>query len=157
MTTRTARPGEVDGVDYRFVDRARFERAIDDGELVEWAEYGGNLYGTPVSEIAEAQGRGRDVILDIEIIGARNVKRAFPDALLIWIDAPTREVRERRLRGRGDTADADVERRLALGDAHNIEARDLFDHFVVNDDLAIAIDQVADILASVPDSPLDPS
>lgn len=157
MTTRPARPDEIDGVDYHFVDRPRFERAIDAGELVEWAEYGGNLYGTPAAGLQAAAAGGRDIVLDIEIIGARNVQRRFPDAILIWIDAPTRAERERRLRGRGDTSDADVERRLALGDRHNVEAREFFDHVVVNDDLSLAIDRLVDILASVPEHPLDPS
>lgn len=157
MTTRGARPDEVDGVDYRFVDREAFEEAIHDDELVEWAEYGGNLYGTPVAGLAEARAAGRDVLLDIEINGARNVREQFPDAVLIWIDAPDRAAREARLRGRGDTSDADVERRLVLGDAHNVEARGFFDHFVVNDELSVAIDQVADILSTVPEHPLDSS
>lgn len=157
MTTRSARPDEVEGVDYRFVNRATFEQAIQDGALVEWAEYGGNLYGTPVAGLTAAREAGRDILLDIEINGARNVREQFPDSILIWIDAPSRAAREARLRGRGDTSDADVERRLALGDAHNVEAREFFDHFVVNDDLSVAIHLVADILSTVPPTPLDPS
>lgn len=157
MTTRAARPDEIDGVDYHFVDRDEFTRAIDAGELVEWAEYGGNLYGTPAAGLAAARDAGRDIVLDIEINGARNVRERFPEAILIWIDAPSRAVREARLRGRGDTSEADVERRLALGDAHNVAAREFFDHFVVNDDLSVAIGEVADILAVVPEHPLDPS
>jgi len=157
MTTRAARPHEVDGVDYEFVDSDTFRRAIDAGDLAEWAEYGGNLYGTPVAGVDAARRAGSDILLDIEIGGSLNVKDLFPEAILIWIDAPSREIREGRLRGRGDTSDADVERRLKLGDAHAIQAREFFDHFVLNDDLSVAIDEVADILAHVPEHPLDPS
>jgi guanylate kinase len=157
MTTREARPDETDGVDYHFVDRADFEEAAERGDLVEWAEFGGNLYGTPAAGLEAAAAAGRDVLLDIEIIGARNVKERFPDALLVWITAPSREVREERLRRRGDTSDDDIERRLRLGDEHDREARGLFDHVVVNEDLSVAIDEVVDILSSVPEHPLDSS
>lgn len=155
MTTRPSRPDEVDGVDYLFVDPDTFQAAIEDDALVEWAQYGGSMYGTPAAALEEALAAGKDVLLDIEIVGSRNIKRRFPEAILVWIDAPDRVERERRLRGRGDTADAEVERRLVLGDAHNAQARDLFDHFVVNDDLSMAIEQVADILANDPEHPLD--
>jgi guanylate kinase len=157
MTTRPSRPDEVDGVDYKFVGREEFEAAIASGALIEWAEYGGNLYGTPAAGLRQAAAGGRDILLDIEIVGARNVHDRFPDATLIWIDAPTRQERERRLRRRGDTSAADVERRLELGDRHNVEAREFFDYFVVNADLSAAIDEVVDILSTVPEHPLDPS
>jgi guanylate kinase len=147
MTTRAPRPDERDGEDYRFVSREEFESAVEGGALVEWAEFGGNLYGTPADGLAAAASAGRDIVLDIEIIGARNVRERFPDSLLIWITAPSRAVREERLRHRGDTSDADIQRRLDLGDRHDVEARDLFDHVVVNDDLSVAIDEVADILS----------
>lgn len=157
MTTRAARPDEQEGEDYRFVSREEFEAAVDVDALVEWAEFGGNLYGTPADGLEAAAAAGRDILLDIEIIGARNVKERFPEALLVWITAPSRAVREERLRRRGDTSDADIERRLDLGDRHDLEARDLFDHLVVNDDLSVAIDEVTDILSSVPEHPLDES
>lgn len=157
MTTRAARPDEQDGTDYRFVSRDEFEAAVEAGALVEWAEFGGNLYGTPADGLEAAATGGRDILLDIEIIGARNVKERFPEALLVWITAPSRAVREERLRRRGDTSEADIERRLRLGDRHDVEARELFDHVVVNDELSAAIDEVADILSSVPEHPLDAS
>ena len=155
MTTRPARPHEVDGVDYHFVSPQRFARAVDDGELAEWASYGGNLYGTPVSEL-KRRSDGHDVLLDIEMVGARAIKDAHPDAIMIFIAPPSLADLERRLRARGDTTDEDVSRRLAVADDQMREAATLFDHIVVNEDLGAAIDRVTDILRDVPDRP-DPS
>jgi guanylate kinase len=148
MTTRPARPDEVDGVDYRFVDRAAFEAAVAAGEMVEWAEYSGHLYGTPRAAIEGPLAAGADVLLDIEILGARQVKEAFPEALMVYVLPPSMEVLEERLRGRGDTDPEAVARRLAVAEWQIDQARALFDHFVVNDDLATAIGEVAGILSS---------
>jgi guanylate kinase len=156
MTTRPARPGEADGVDYHFVTPEEFAGARDRGDLAEWAEYGGHWYGTPAPPLDAARDHGTDVLLDIEIIGAGLIKERFPDAIMIWIEAPDVEELERRLRGRGDTSEADVERRLALAREHSRMARDLFDHFVVNDELDVAIGTVTDILAAVPPPPEAP-
>ncbi len=155
MTTRAARPGEVDGVDYHFVTADRFREAIAAGELAEWASYGGNLYGTPTAELAWRD-RGEDVLADIEMVGARAIKEAYPDAVMIFIAPPGLAELERRLRLRGDTSDEDVRRRLAVAEQQMSEAEGLFDHLVVNDDLVTAIDRVADILLDVPQQP-DPS
>jgi guanylate kinase len=152
MTTRQRRPIEVDGVDYHFVDVDSFEQAVAAGDLVEWAEFGGNLYGTPASFLEDQLATGHDVLVDIEIVGARNIKHRFPEAIIVWIDAPNRSEREHRLRFRGDTSDEDVRRRLDLGEQHSREARELFEHFIVNDQVDVAIDQVTDILAPVPES-----
>ncbi len=152
MTTRSRRPREVDGVDYHFVSPAAFEEAVASGELVEWAEYGGHMYGTPASALEDAVAAGDDVLLDIEIIGSRAVKERFPAAIMIWIDPPDGDELERRLRSRGDTSDEDIARRLEVVAEHSAAARQVFDHFVVNDDLGTAIDQVTDILAGVPTS-----
>ncbi len=151
MTTRSARPGEVEGVDYRFVDRGEFLRAVAAGELVEWAEYGGNLYGTPQSEVMGPRQRGEDVLLDIEMVGARNVKAVHPDAIMIFVAPPSMEELERRLRSRGDTSAADISRRLGVARAQMEEAPGLFEHQVVNDDLETAVRQVAGILEVIPD------
>jgi guanylate kinase len=150
MTTRPARPGEEEGVDYHFVDEAQFEKARKDGRLVEWAEYGGNLYGTPVDEVEGPRGRGDDVLLDIEMVGARNVKASFPEAILIFVLPPSLPVLEERLRMRHDTSDEAIAARVALAEQQIAEAQSLFDHFVVNDDLASAVDAVADILGHDP-------
>lgn len=154
MTTRPARPGEVEGVDYRFVDRATFQAAVSAGDLIEWAEYGGNLYGTPVAEVTGPRRSGRDVLLDIEMAGARNVKRLFPEAIMIFIAPPDLDALEARLRRRGDTSEADIVRRLAIAREQMAEAATLFEHHVVNDDLDAAVRQVAGILGGVPDPPV---
>jgi guanylate kinase len=150
MTTRDARPGEREGIDYRFVSEAEFRTAIDDGLLIEWAEYGGHLYGTPADGLERARADGRDVLLDIEIMGSRLIKERFPDAMMIFIAPPDLEELERRLRSRGDTSDEDMARRLSVAADQMAAAQELFDHFVVNDDLEVAIAQVSDILAQSP-------
>jgi len=148
MTTRPARPGEVSGVDYHFVDRNRFLAARDAGELLEWAEYSDHLYGTPRAPVERALVAGEDVLLDIEVLGAEQVKEAFPEAELVFLEPPSLEALEARLRGRGDTDEEQIAQRLALAQWQMDRARGLFDHFVVNDDLARAIDEVAGILAA---------
>jgi len=152
MTTRPPRPGEVDGSDYWFVDRTAFEAAVAAGEMVEWAEYSGHLYGTPRSSIAGPRAGGSDVLLDIEILGAQQVRRAFPEALMIFVLPPSLDVLEERLRGRGDTPDAEVRERLEVAGWQMEQAEGLFDHFVVNDDLETAVADVAGILA-IPSDP----
>ena len=151
MTTRTARPGEVDGVDYHFVDRDRFTAAIAAGELVEWAEYGGDLYGTPYSEVEQRETTGRDVVLNIDLVGARNVKRTFPDAILFFIVPPGLDELERRLRERGDTSEEAVRRRLEIARVEMEQAPSVVDHVVVNDELDAAVARVADLLGADPD------
>lgn len=147
MTTRPARPGELDGIDYFFVDRDRFDAAIAGGELVEWAEYAGHRYGTPRTEVDRRISAGEDVLLDIEINGAAQVRDAYPEALMVFIEPPDFESLERRLRARGDTSEADIAERLAVARWQARRARELFDHFVVNDELDRAVDEVAGILA----------
>ena len=103
-TTRPMRPGEVDGKNYYFVSRDTFQRLIDEDQLLEYAEYVGNYYGTPVGPLDEALAAGRDVLLDIEVQGALRVKSRRPDAILIFMLAPSFQDIEARLYGRGDTA-----------------------------------------------------
>ncbi len=150
VTTRPPRPGERNGIDYWFVNDETFDQMIEDGALLEWAEYGGHRYGTPRTEVLRTLESGRDVILDIENEGAKQVKRAYPDAVTIFILPPTRTELERRLRARGDTSPRDIERRLAVADAQIAEAADVYDHLVVNDDLDTAIDEIVSILSSTP-------
>jgi guanylate kinase len=151
MTTRAARPGEVDGVDYLFVDETEFDQAVADGRLVEWAEYGGHMYGTPARAIEEELAGGRDVLLDIEIVGSRIIHDRYPDAVMVFIAPPDLRELERRLRSRGDTSEAEVAARLAVATEQMEAAGEFFDFFVVNDDLGAAIGEVGDILASVPE------
>jgi guanylate kinase len=147
MTTRAPRPGERDGVDYHFTGPEGFTAAVEAGELIEWAEYAGHRYGTPRSEVEGHLEQGADVLLDIEILGARQVRAAYPEAVMVYIEPPDPATLERRLRARGDTSDEEVARRLEVAAWQMEEARGLFDHFVVNDDLARAVDEVASILA----------
>lgn len=143
-TTRPPRPGEVDGVHYRFVDRATFERLRDEGELLEWAEYAGNLYGTPRQEARRAE-QGAVVILDIELQGALQVREAAPQALLVFLLPPDRTELERRLHARGTEDAATIARRLEVADRELAHA-DRFDVRVVNDELDRAVDEVLDAI-----------
>jgi len=149
-TTRDMRPGEADGVDYHYIDRDEFENRIAAGAFVEWAEYSGNLYGTLRSEVLSHISAGRDVLLDIENDGARQIKSAYPAAITIFLLPPSMEELVRRLRMRGDTSDVDIAQRLAVAEEQIADARANFDYVVVNDDLRTATDQVVSILETHP-------
>ncbi|MEO0949504.1 MAG: guanylate kinase [Cyanobacteria bacterium J06641_5] len=137
-TTRAARAGETDGVDYYFWTRDRFEAAIAAGEFLEHAEYAGNYYGTPQGPIAEKLNGGQAVLLEIELVGARAVRQVFPTALSIFLLPPSLEVLETRLRERGTDDNAAIGRRLERARAE-IAAQDEFDLQIVNDDLETAL------------------
>lgn len=145
-TTRDPRPSEVDGIHYHFVSRERFDAMIAGGELLEWAEYGGNLYGTPVSSIREAMATEDVVILDIELEGARQVRALFPDAVLVWVTPPSWDELERRLRERDDTDPPAIIRRLDRARRDMDLAPSLFDHIVVNDEVVAATDRIEAIV-----------
>jgi guanylate kinase len=130
-TTRPARPGEVDGVDYFFVDAVRFDAMISGGDLLEWAEFAGNRYGTPRGPVEEHRAAGRPVILEIEVAGARQVRRAVDDALLVFLAPPSWEILRARLVGRGTESDEAVTRRLEAARLE-LAAKDEFDRVVVN-------------------------
>lgn len=146
-TTRTARPGETNGVEYYFVDTDEFEHMRDRGDLLEWAEYSGNLYGTPRAPVLERLAIGDDVILDIEVKGAIQVKESYPGAITLFLTPPTEEELERRLRNRGDTSLEDIERRLSIARWQLQEARQRFDHVVVNDSVEAAVERILRILS----------
>jgi len=112
-TTRPPRGAERDGVEYHFVDRAAFERMRDGGGLLEWAEVHGNLYGTGVAEIERASAAGVDILLDLDVQGAAQVRQRIADAVTVFILPPSYEVLEGRLRGRGQDEEATIRRRLA--------------------------------------------
>ena len=132
-TTRAPRPGEVDGEHYVFLSREEFERWISEGEFLEWAEYSGNLYGTPEAKVEELLEAGKSVILEIELQGARQVRQKRPDAVMVFVRAPSLEETRRRLSGRAtETAEA-LETRLATA-VGEVAARDEFDFEVVNGD-----------------------
>ena len=145
-TTRAPRPGEVDGTDYYFVDDAGFDRMVGDGEMLEWAEvFHGHRYGTPAGPVELHRDAGRDVVLEIDVEGARWVRERMPDAVMILLEPPSRDELERRLRSRGTDSDEGIAERLAKAD-WELSQRDLFDHDVVNDDLEGASLQVAAII-----------
>lgn len=130
-TTRAPREGEVDGRDYIFLSRERFERWIEEGRFLEWAEYSGNLYGTPEEKVEEYLDEGRSVILEIELQGARMVREKRPDAVMVFVRAPNLEETRKRLLGRAtETAEA-LEARMTTA-ISEVAARDEFDYEVVN-------------------------
>jgi guanylate kinase len=130
-TTRARRPGEIEGVDYHFLGRPAFERMIVDGELLEHARYVGDLYGTPAAPVDAALAAGRDVLLEIELVGARQVKERRPEAVMIFIAPPSLAELERRLRGRGTDSEEKIQRRLARA-RDEIQAVREFDYVVIN-------------------------
>lgn len=137
-TTRSPRPGEIDGQDYYFVSRETFEHMIEKGDLLEWAEFAGNYYGTPRQPVEIQIERGNQVILEIELKGARQIAQSFPDALKIFILPPSRQELERRIRDRGQDNEAAIARRLERARVE-LEAADEFDIQIVNDDLDQAL------------------
>jgi len=145
VTTRAPRPGEVDGVAYHFVDGAGFDAMIAQGELLEWAEYAGNRYGTPRGPVDAIVDAGRIALLEVEVQGALQVRAARPDALLVFLVPPSLEELERRLRERGTEDEPTVQARLEVARSE-MGARERFDHIVVNDDLARATTEVARLI-----------
>lgn len=115
VTTRRPRPGETDGVEYHFVDGVEFDRLVAAGELLEWAEFAGNRYGTPAGPVLERLEAGVPTLLEIDLQGARQVRAAMPEALLVFLAPPSWEVLEARLRGRGTEPEDVIARRLAAG------------------------------------------
>ena len=144
-TTRPMRDGEREGVDYHFVSRDEFERRRGAGEFLESAEYGGNLYGTLRSEIERIFARSRHAVLDIEIEGARQIRRTFPNSLHLFVLPPSADVLVGRLRGR-NTEPPEVVRRRMTRAAAELEAVSEYDYVIVNDNLVVAVAQVAAIL-----------
>jgi guanylate kinase len=145
FTSRQARPGEIDGVDYTFVSRARFEAMIAGSQLLEWAEIVGNLYGTGVLETERAIAAGVQLVLVIDVQGARQVRQKGLDPLSIFLMPPSAQALETRLRGRKQNTEDDIRRRLAAA-REEIQAFPEYDYVVVNDDLARCVDEVRGIL-----------
>lgn len=144
-TTRPPRPGETDGVSYAFVPPERFRALVEAGAFVEYAEYGSNLYGTSWAALEGPRDRGLDVLLEIEIQGARQVRQRLADARLLFLLPPSWAELERRLRGRGTDAADVIERRLAI--AHQeLEAAPEYDYAVVNDDVERCVETVLGIV-----------
>lgn len=146
-TTRAPRAGEVDGIHYYFYARDRFEQQIASGSLLEWAEFAGNYYGTPIAPLQAQLDLGRSVILEIELAGARQVAKIFPGALRIFILPPDLQTLETRIRDRGTDSPADIDRRLAQAKVE-IAASDEFDYQIVNDDFDTALAELDKLVTS---------
>jgi guanylate kinase len=145
VTTRRPRPGERDGIDYHFVSDEEFDLLVAGGELLEWAHVVGHRSGTPALPVEEALAAGRDVVLEIDVQGARQVRERAPEAVLIFLAPPSMEELERRLRSRGTEDEARLALRLATA-KQEMAQLPLFDHVVVNDRLDEATAQVEAII-----------
>lgn len=144
-TTRAPRPGEVDGREYFFRSVERFEEMIEKDELLEYARYVNNYYGTPKAYVQEQLAAGKDVILEIEIQGALKIKEKYPDTVLLFVTPPSFEELERRLVGRGTESSEVVRERLCRAgeECQGVEA---YDYLIVNDELEACVEQVHSIL-----------
>jgi len=140
-TTRSARPGEVDGQDYIFLDRDDFEKKRGLGFFAEWAEVHGNYYGTPLQPVKERLARGEDMLFDIDIQGAVQLSRTLPEARFVFIMPPSLAVLEQRLRRRGTDCEEDIVRRLSNA-RREISACHWFDAWIINDDLEWAYEEL---------------
>lgn len=145
VTTRAPRPGEVDGREYFFIDFKRFHEMVENDELLEHAEYVTNCYGTPRAYVEQRLNEGMNVVLDIEVLGARQVRKKMPGAVLIFIAPPSLIELERRLRGRGTDTEEAVQGRLARARQEYQEA-DFYDYLIVNDDAEKAAKQLGAII-----------
>ena len=144
-TSRPARTGECDKVDYNFIARARFDEMIEAGAFLEWADVFGNLYGTSLADAEHELASGRDLVLVIDVQGARKVRRRGLDMIGIFMMPPSFEVLEQRLRGRSQDAEADIRRRLTTARAE-VAAFAEYDYVVVNDELDACVERLRAIV-----------
>jgi guanylate kinase len=144
-TTRAPRKGEVDGVNYHFVDRNRFEQLIKEGAFLEHATYDDNLYGTPIADVERARAAGRDVVLKIEVLGAEQVRQRTKDALLTFVAPPSTEelVRRQTLRATESAEDRAARMRIA---EREMDYASNYDHVVVNDDVERVVAEIVGII-----------
>ncbi|HME48407.1 guanylate kinase [Mycobacterium sp.] len=153
-TTREPRPGEVNGVDYRFVTPAQFQQLIDDGALLEWAEIHGGLHrsGTPAEPVRRAAAAGRAVLIEVDLAGARAIKRAVPDSITVFLAPPSWEALKARLTGRGTETAEVMDRRLTTARAE-LAAQGDFDVVVVNSELESACEKLIALLVGTAPEP----
>ena len=144
-TSRTAREGETDGLDYNFVSRDRFEAMIAAGEFLEWADVFGNLYGTCAADTERLLAEGNDVVLVIDVQGARKVKSRGIDTTTVFVMPPSLEVLEQRLRGRSKDSEEAIQRRLQVA-REEVAAFADYDYVVINDELTSAVDRLRSIV-----------
>lgn len=147
MTTRERREGEEEGISYYFVTKEEFEKRIEKGMLLEYAMYNGNYYGTPKDKILEHVEAGVDSILEIEVQGGEQVKKMFPNSVLIYIAPPSKEVLKERLIGRNTESLEVIEKRIEIIEKE-IKYLNIYDYIVVNDDLEVACEEVINIIRS---------
>jgi guanylate kinase len=147
-TTRPIRHNEIDGRDYHFFTRERFEKAITSGELLEYTEYAGNYYGTLISEINRITAAGHDVILKIEVEGGQNVKKRFPDAVMVFTFPPNADILAARLKNRGTEDEQTIKKRFTVAEKEIEIAEKVYDYLIINDDADDAAKQFADIITA---------
>ncbi len=148
LTTRGIRENETDGKDYYFISAEDFEKMIADGEVLEYAKYGSNLYGTPKGPVDKWLSEGKTVVLKIEVQGAENIKKLYPDSVGIFLLPPSMEVLESRLRSRGTEEEADVKKRLEIAQDEMRKSK-MYDYFVINEDIDCASDDVLTIIKAL--------
>lgn len=147
MTTRQMRPGEVDGVDYYFRTKEEFEKEIADGQMLEYAQYVGNYYGTPLRYVNETLDQGRDVLLEIEVNGAMQVRAKCPDAAFIFLTPPDLDELKQRLIGRGTDDSETINKRVAKA-VGELKMMSNYDYAVVNDQVELAVERIESIIKS---------
>ena len=148
LTTRDIRENETDGKDYYFISSEDFEKMIADGEVLEYAQYGSNLYGTPKGPVDKWLSEGKTVVLKIEVQGAENIKKLYPDSVGIFLLPPSMEVLESRLRSRGTEDEDDVKKRLEIAQDEMRKCK-MYDYFVINEDIDCASDDVLTIIKAL--------
>ena len=144
-TSRPARPGETDGVDYNFVSRGSFESMRDNGDFLEWADVFGNLYGTSASDTETALKSGDDVVLVIDVQGARQVRQRGRNACTVFVMPPAADILEERLRGRSKDSEESIQRRLRVA-REEVASFHEYDFIVINDELTAAVDRLRAII-----------
>lgn len=147
MTTRPPRDGEVDGVDYYFVSKEEFETAIKDRKMLEYAQYGSNFYGTPKEPVDRMLNEGKIVVLKIEVQGAENIRKIYPDLVTIFITPPNMSVLESRLRRRGTESEEDIRHRLEIA-ADELSRIEEYNYIVINDELEDVVNDVKTIISA---------
>ncbi len=144
-TTRQPREGENDGEDYFFLDHSVFQELLDHGRFLEWAEFAGNFYGTPVDELNKKLDSGQSVLLEIELKGARQVRKSFPEVFQIFLSPPSFDELEKRIRGRGTDEESAIKQRLERA-REELNSKDEFDAVVINDNLEDAVAEIEKLI-----------
>lgn len=148
LTTREKRSGETDGVDYYFISKEKFIKMVDDGQVLEYAQYGDNIYGTPKAPVDKWLSEGKTVILKIEVKGAQKIRELYPDAVSIFLLPPSMQILEKRIRARGTENEQDIAKRLEIAKNEILRSAD-YDFVVINDKIDEAANNVLNIINSM--------